>query len=111
MVDWNTGAPNARFRVLELLKNHFVPGSRLVETAMTSRDVYALGFVDPSGKHKLLLVNKRNAEVALTLPQHAEEVVYVDQTTCNGPPKKEAMRGNSYTLRGFAVALVTLGKS
>jgi hypothetical protein len=32
MVDWNTGAPNARFRVLELLIKHFRPGGQLFNT-------------------------------------------------------------------------------
>ena len=35
MVDWETGAPNARFRVLELLKNNFGPGDKLVAGGMT----------------------------------------------------------------------------
>jgi len=33
MVDWETGAPNARFRVLELFKNNFGPGDNLVATS------------------------------------------------------------------------------
>ena len=32
MVDWNTGIPNARFRVLQLIHDHFAPGDKLVET-------------------------------------------------------------------------------
>jgi len=45
MVDWSTGAPNARLRVLELLKNNFSPGDRIVKTSPSSGSsaVYAAG--------------------------------------------------------------------
>src|SRR5919197_153642 len=52
MVDWNTGAPNARFRVLELLKDNIAPGVKLVKTETQSGDVYALGFLDRTGSRK-----------------------------------------------------------
>jgi hypothetical protein len=108
MVDWNTGAPNARFRVLELLKNHFSPGLKLVQTQTGTPYVYGLGFIDRDGKHKLLLVNKRDRDIELTLPQPGNEVQFVDGTSKSDPPKKEPLNSNSYTLRGLAVAVVTL---
>ncbi len=43
MVDWNTGAPNARFRVLELLKNNFGPGDKLVQVASGSSICLCVG--------------------------------------------------------------------
>ena len=33
MVDWKTGNPNARFRVLKLIHDHFAPGDKLVADA------------------------------------------------------------------------------
>src|SRR5579884_3536012 len=42
MVDWNTGAPNARFRVLELLKNNFAAGDKIVEAHINSPYIAAL---------------------------------------------------------------------
>jgi hypothetical protein len=84
MVDWNTGAPNARFRVLELLKQEFAPGDRIVKTASRSPFVYALGMVKPDGTRKLLLVNKRDREMdvevsgqAVKLPPLAVKVIKV----------------------------------
>jgi hypothetical protein len=41
MLDWNTGAPNARFRVLELLKSSFLAGGKIV-ASNTSPFVYTL---------------------------------------------------------------------
>ena len=108
MVDWNTGAPNARFRVLELLKNNFGPGDKLVQVANGSPYVYALGFITGSGEHKLLLVNKRNRDFELTLPQTAKKIQYVDQTTKAGPPATQMANTGKITLRGLGVAVVTL---
>ncbi|MGA7410713.1 MAG: glycosyl hydrolase family 39 [Bryobacteraceae bacterium] len=110
MVDWNTGAPNARFRVLELLKNNFGPGDKVVKAANAGPYVYALAVVKPSGERRLLLVNKRNRDFELTLPSPATEVQYVDQTTKGNPPAKQTLSGDKVTLRGFSVAVVTMAK-
>ncbi len=70
MVDWNTDAPNARLRVLELLKTNFHPGDRIVKTSSRTGNVYALTM-----DRKLLLVNKRNRAIDLTRPALAVAVV------------------------------------
>ncbi len=106
MVDWKTGAPNARFRVLQLLKNNFKPGDKLVETSSGSPDVYALAFIDTSGERKLLLVNKRDRDFALTLPLAARDVTFVDGITKADPPRQQRLDGSAYTLRSLGVAIV-----
>jgi hypothetical protein len=109
MVDWNTGEPNPRFRVLELLKNNFGPGDKIVGTSSGTPAVYALGFIGRSGgEHKLLLVNKRDRSVELTLPQPAKKVEFVDQTTKSNPPASRQLSEDKYTLGGLGVAVVTL---
>jgi hypothetical protein len=108
MVDWNTGAPNARFRVLELLKNNFAPGDRIVKTSSGSPYVYALGMIKPKGERKLLLVNKRDRDIAVTLPGSAGDIQYVDQTTKGAAPAQAPLSGDTLTLRGLSVAVVTL---
>ena len=107
MVDWNTGAPNARFRVLELLKSNFGPGDKIVATSSGTPYVYALGFIAPDGKRKLLLVNKRDREIALKLPEAAREIRFVDQTTKGEPPATEQLSAPEVKLRGLSVAVVT----
>lgn len=107
MVNWNTGAPNARFRVLQLLKENFGPGDRIVETSSSS-SVYALGFIVPGDRHKLLLINKRNRDIRVSLPQRAETIQFVDQTTKGSPSEKQQMNSNDVELHGFEVAVVTL---
>jgi hypothetical protein len=110
MVDWNTGGPNARFRVLELLKNNFAAGDKLVSANAGAAAVYVLGFMGREGERKLLLVNKRNKDVELTLPQPGKKVEFVDQTTKNNPPAVQKLRDSKYTLGGLGVAVVTLAK-
>ena len=108
MLDWNTGAPNARFRILELLKSNFAPGDAIVDTAIKSPYLYAQGFVARDGTHRLLLVNKRDREFEITLPQAAREIQVVDQTTGDKPPSRQAASSEKMTLRGLGVAVVTL---
>jgi hypothetical protein len=108
MVDWNTGAPNARFRVLQLLKENFAPGDKLFKTSGGSPYVYALGVISPNGDHKLLLVNKRDRDIQLTLHQPAKAVQVVDQITGANPPSHQALNSKQITLHGLAVGVVTL---
>lgn len=63
LVDWDTGAPNARYRALQLLLRHFAPGDSLVTTTSSvfgypDNRIHAQGFVTVDGGRKLLLVNK-----------------------------------------------------
>jgi hypothetical protein len=108
MVDWNTGAPNARFRVLELLKNNFAPGDKIVKTTPGTPYVYALGVIKPEGDRKLLLVNKRDRDIKVTLPARGAAVEFVDQTTKGNPPGRASLSSNQVTLHGLAVAVVRL---
>ncbi len=75
MIDWTNGKPNARFTVLQLLKNNFGPGDNLVDTTIKSNGslaesdaVDAQAFVR-DGHRKLLLINERNREVTVELPK------------------------------------------
>ena len=87
LVDWHTGAPNARFRVLELLKNNFTPGDRLLATNSQSPFVYGQAFRTRGGERKILLVNKRNRGIELKLPGTSGATAsVVDQTTRGEPP-------------------------
>jgi len=106
MVDWNTGAPNARFRALELLHKHFGPGDKLLETSISNPYVYAQAFRTLSGKREVLLVSKRDRTITVTVPE-AISWEYVDQVTAGGPLASLTVEG-SVTLNGFAVGVVTL---
>jgi hypothetical protein len=111
MVDWNTGQPNARYWVLKLLHDHFAPGDQLLDTTCSIQFVYARGFRTGDGRRKVLLVNKRERAFDVTIPgAEGAQVQLVDQTTGFQPPASNTNQGNRITLRGFAVAVVTLAK-
>jgi hypothetical protein len=110
MVDWNTGAPNARLRVLELLIKYLSPTDRVVRTAARSPYYEAQGFLGADGRRKLLLVSKRSRPADLSLPGFAGATVeVVDQATAGGPPREEKLGGETFRLPGFGVAVVTVG--
>ncbi len=106
MVDWNTGAPNARFRVLELLHKHFGAGDKLVETALDNPYVYAQAFRTGSGKREVLLVSKRDRKLTVPIAEPGT-LEYVDQSTAGASPASMPVTG-SVTLNGFAVGVLTL---
>lgn len=108
MVDWNTGAPNARFRVLELLKDNFGPGDKIVSTSTDSSELYALGFLCRSGDRKVLLINKRDHALPVTMPQKLKQIQFVDETTQRAPPSKRAVNDNHLTLGAYSVAVAIL---
>lgn len=110
MVDWNTGAPNARFRVLELLIRNFGPGGRLVRTTSSSGDIYALAMIEPGGERKLLLVNKRDRTMEVKLPAKAARIDVVDQSTKGAAPGTASATEDRLKLGGLAVAVATLEK-
>ena len=113
LLDWNTGAPNARFRVLQLLKQHFGPGDQIVSTTtgafVTAQQYHAQGFRTRDGKRKLLLISKRDRPLDIALPGFAgARAEVVDQDTAGGQARTERLDGDSFRLPSFAVAVITL---
>lgn len=86
LLNWDTGQPNARYRVLNLLRDNFNPGDKLVETHLESAPVLAQASVTSRGERKILLVNKRDRQIEVSVPGSgggAAEVV--DVTTGSSP--------------------------
>jgi hypothetical protein len=109
MVDWTNGKPNPRYWALKLLKDNFGPGDKLVETRVESPYLYALGVVKPDGRKRLLLVNKRERDAALVVAgAGGGRIEFLDATTKFGPPGSQNVAGDEITLRGLAVAALTL---
>ncbi len=111
MLDWNTGAPNARYRVLQLLRQHFEPGDRLVATRDDAiyPDTLTQGFVTARGR-RLLLVNKRNHPVTVRLhaPVTRGRLAAVDVASGAAPARETEFSGAEVPLGPFAVAVLTL---
>jgi hypothetical protein len=107
LVDWETGQPNARFWVLKLLKDHFGPGDQLVRTAQPGPFVYAQAFLSRGNKRRLLLVNRRNRDVEVTVAGAAGATMrFVDQTTGFQPPSSTILKEEVVRLGGYSVAVV-----
>ncbi len=109
MMDWTNGKPNARYWVLKLIKDNFGPGDKLVETGLDNApSVAAQAFVTAKG-NKLLLVNKHDLAVELTLPAGSEHATAqaVDPTSGEGSARPIPIQSGSVKLEPFAVTVVS----
>jgi hypothetical protein len=110
MVDWNTGLPNARYRVLQLMLEEMRPGCKLVPVAsgVVPDEFYALG-IRRGNDRKVLLVNKTNSDVTIRLAGiTGGKAGVVDQTSAGGPIRTDPLQEDTYALGGYAVAFVVL---
>jgi hypothetical protein len=109
MLDWNTGQPNARYWVLKLLRDNFEPPINMVESTLDISYLHAQAFVTRSGERKLLLINKRNRNFEIEVAgASGAQIATVDQTTGGQPFTTTTLDGDKITLRGLAVAVVTM---
>jgi hypothetical protein len=108
LINYVTGSPNARFQVLKLLKDHYGPGDRLVETRETNGDLSVQAFEGGHGK-SLLVINKRLAGATLNLPADfkAMHIEYVAPSTEDKAPVKGSISGSQLKLEANEVAVIT----
>jgi hypothetical protein len=108
MMNWKTGNPNARYWVLKLIKDNFHPGDTLVDTKFSSNsDIDGQAFETGEG-HKLLLLNRRNRDAIVTLPEGISSYTLsiVDGNTGDNPPKTSQNTEKTVTLSPFSVAVL-----
>jgi len=67
MLDWTTGAPNARFEVLRLLHDHLRADATLVETKLIAKNMDALAF--EMWRPPLTARQQRNRTLKAELPE------------------------------------------
>jgi hypothetical protein len=109
MMDWTTNQPNARFWVLKLIKDSFHPGDKLVESTIQAwdTDVAAQGFMTSTGR-KLLLVNRRNREIDVAVPDAENaSALTVDAESGEGPARAVKPLNGAIRLKAFAVTVVS----
>jgi hypothetical protein len=114
MIDWTNGKPNARYAVLDLLKNNFVPGDELPETDTADHGIpadtdalTAQAFIH-NGQKKLLLINQRNRDIVVELPK---ECIGASVQMIGGESsevRKLDVENSRLKLLPFAVTVVTL---
>lgn len=108
MIDYIHPGPNARFWALKLLKDHFGPGDRLVETKEVNDDLTVQAFMTSRGR-SILVVNKRLKSATLELPQDfkAARLEYVAPSTAAHPPANKTYTGTSVVLEPNEVAVIS----
>jgi hypothetical protein len=104
MLDWKTGAPNARFEVLHLLIRYAHSGGMMVATKVFphDHDIDALAFTE-DGANRLLIVNRRNHSIPVQLP---DEFVGGDIHAVSPGTQPTVLTGNEYVLPPFAVTVL-----
>ncbi len=111
MVDWTNGKPNPRLRVLQLLHDNFGPGDKLVEVAAEPSSPYlsSMAVVTRDGKHRILLVNKRDRPLNVSITGvSGGQMDLVNQNSGFGPPQSAKLTSDQVSLGGFAVVSITL---
>jgi Glycosyl hydrolases family 39 len=132
LVNWDTGRPNARYWVAKLLRDNFGPGDQLIKPLPESDEInflppsggddmnsigpsraiqiYAQAFVSSHGDQKVLLINKRDRPIQVTIPGAAGgNEQSVDETT-DSQPVIASIATDTILLRGLSVTVVTLSK-
>jgi hypothetical protein len=110
MMDWTNGKPNARYWVPKLIKDNFGPGDILVDTSVNpGEDLSAQAFLTREGR-KLLMLNKRNYAVEITLPAGTTlgALSVVDEKTGEVPARQQTTSGLKITLAPFGVAVANV---
>jgi hypothetical protein len=112
-----TGIPNARFRVLQLLNESFSLGDQLVSTKLDTvfsgpPDVEVQAFASATTR-KILIVNKRNVPMDISVAKVGQisRLEVVDVKTASGPPRTAVVVGPTLTLAPFAVAVLSIASS
>ncbi len=107
MVDWTTGKPNARFEVLRLIHNSVRTGDEIGEVRFPGQQIDALALRNASSS-RLLMVNKRNREITVSLPQEFSEgrIATVDMAMDGAPASTKPWHGTTVTLAPFAVSAI-----
>ena len=112
MMNWTTGKPNARYWVLKLIKDNFLPGDTLTNVYVAGNgsagsDISVQGFETKQGK-KILLINKRNKSVKVVVPSSLKggKISVVDVSTADNQPAQLTIDSDFIELKPFAVAVI-----
>jgi len=109
MLNWETGEPNARYFVLKLIKDSFIPGDRMVETKSSTPYVSAQAFLSNNGTRKVLLVNKRDHSLTIKLSgSQGASMRAVDLSQKGQTISASALTQDQIVLGPFAVAVLSI---
>jgi hypothetical protein len=108
MVNWTTGAPNARYWALKLLIDEMGSSRNWIQTVSSSKNIFAQAFVDSSGNQRILLVNKSPKATATEIAgvQSGNTMRFVSQAAAG--IQTETLTSPSVSLPGYGVAVIEL---
>lgn len=109
LLDWESGKPTARYRVLDLMIENFGPGDRIVESTTSAEGLFTQAVKTLDGERKVLLVNKSFGALDLDLPSESKggRVDIMDVETQGGPWRSEKLRHDGLQLPAFGIAVLT----
>ena len=131
MVNWETGAPNARFYVLKLLKDHLRRGDQIRDLRSSDSRIYARSFTrmhdcgerdeivasvldcpllqEGRMESNIIVVNKSRQSVTVRIPGIADGTLeYLDSASPESPPVRGSLDDDTINLKPYEVAIVTL---
>lgn len=107
LLDWNTGKPNAVYRVVKLLHDELPPGAKLLQTTIEGSGLAAQGFDTPQGR-KILLINKTMQPMSVRIEDASTAFVRtVDKTTGSAAPRVDKLTKDGLDLQPMATAIVS----
>ena len=86
-----TSEPNARYRVLELLRTHMPADVSLHPGRTTSAEVFCLGLINQERQRKLLLINKLAATTVVEPPATDGASLTIIDTGSGGGPLRTSV--------------------
>lgn len=109
MVNYTTGNPNARLRVLQLIQQNFGPGDTLVQTNSSSESrVHAQAFITKEGVKKILVVNKLPEMTYVQIPWFESGTAQiVDISTGENEWRTEQFSGSTVDVTEWATIVLT----
>lgn len=117
MMDWRNGNGTAKYWVARLVIESVSLGDQFHPSASTSPNLYAQAFthfaagqvVSGAKEKRVLLINKKNAPAAVTVPG-ALSALAVDETTHQSPPRSVPIGTNGVLQLGaYSTAVVIVG--
>ena len=124
MINPDNSRPNARFRVLQLIRDNFQAGDALVSTGvegLRGGDIMAQGFTSggtggtgaaggTEGTKRVLILNKRNKTIRVKLPAGFKGSVTstVDMSSGDNAPRQATLDSDTIEMSPFAVSVITL---
>ena len=105
LIDWNTGEPNAVYRVVKLLHDSLPQGARLVKTTVKGEKLEGQGF-EVSRQRQLLLINKSMETIEVKIPGASGALTNtVDISTESAPPRAGRWDREEIVLQPHAVVI------